>query len=107
MADEDAIAIFLAEREQAVARDALEYLEQDDVQQAAVALLGDIQTWDSRGESEQVSEAAGPFADVGEGENGGMHEVQIDERAVEIVEGELDASRPWRRASWSFLMTIN
>src|SRR5271163_5150426 len=44
VADEDAIAIFLAEREKAVARYALERFEQDGVQQAAVALLGDIQT---------------------------------------------------------------
>src|SRR5580704_9051624 len=87
VADEDAIAIFLAEREQAIARDALERLEQDGVQQAAIALLGDIQTRYSRRESEQVRDASGPFADVGESENGRMHEVQIDEGAVQIVEG--------------------
>ena len=43
MADQDALAIFLAEREQPVARDALERLEQHGVQQPAIALLGDVQ----------------------------------------------------------------
>ena len=54
MADENALAIFLAERKQPVARDALERLEQHRVQQPPVALLRDVQARDSRGESEQV-----------------------------------------------------
>ena len=85
MADQDALAIFLAEREQPVARDALERLEQHGVQQSPIALLGDVQARDSRRESEQVRDAPAPFADVGERENRRVHQVQIDQRAVEIV----------------------
>src|SRR5271154_1723909 len=107
VANEDAIAIFLAEREQAVARYALERFEQDGVQQAAVALLGDIQTRDSRGESEQVRDASGPFADVGESENGGMHEVKIDQGAVEIVEGGTALRGLGGVRVGRFLMSIN
>ena len=110
MADEDALAIFLAEREQAVARDALERLEQHGVQQTAVALLRDVQARDSRGESEQVRHAPAPFADVGEREDRRMHQVQIDQRPVEIVKCRpalLGPGSLGRVAVGRFLMIVN
>ena len=87
MADQDALAIFLAQREQPVARDALEGLEQRDVQQPPIALLREVQAREARRESEQIADAPAPFAEVGEDEDGRMEQVEIDQRAVEIVEG--------------------
>ena len=86
MAHQDALAIFLAQREQPIARDALEDREHRDVEQPPILLFRQIEARQAGREAQQIAGAPRPFTQVGEDEGGRMEQIEARQRAVEIVE---------------------
>src|SRR5579872_1454260 len=86
MIDQYALAVLASQLDQAVARDSPERLEHQDVELATVLLLREVEPWRARSERGDVRKPIGPFREVGEHEQRDVHEVQVDQRPVEVVE---------------------
>src|ERR1700674_223051 len=87
MAHQDALAIFLAQREQPIARDALEDREHRNVEQPPILLFREVEAREAGRQTQQIAGAARPFAQVRQDEGSRMEKIEARQRAVEIVEG--------------------
>src|ERR1700730_3856868 len=99
MLQQHPLAILLAEPLQPIARKPLENLEQRDIQQMAVALFGHVQHRDPSRKSNQIAKASTPFPEVGQEVKRGVHQVEIGQCAVEIVEGRSRCYRAYSARS--------
>src|SRR5208282_1786 len=85
MLDQHTIAIFRAHLVETIDRNASERFEQDLVQQVPVPALRQVQAGCARGERKEVADPPVPLTEISQDEQGGVHEIEVDQRAVKII----------------------